>query len=179
MLPAFLPEIHSQRGKEGVCQGRNCFSIFPREIQGHKAWTDSLVLLDSRYQCLGSCRAPKGFPSASPFPTQTEAQRIYCPLTTQARGFSSEEGVLMPHSLVLIPRRYLHAPTPKIRPFQSDTQGCLGEEPLLLSHHITSTPIWSGALPGHVPWAAECAAKERMLKIPREGLSVKHVVVRG
>lgn len=45
-LPALLPEIQSQRGKEGVFWGQSCFTFFPREIQGHEAWTDPLVLLD-------------------------------------------------------------------------------------------------------------------------------------
>jgi len=43
--------------------------------------------------------ALKGFPSASPFPIQTKAQRIYCPLTAQARWLRGEEGLLMPHIL--------------------------------------------------------------------------------
>ena len=47
----------------------------------------------------------------------------------------------MPLILALTPRRYLHAPTPKIRPFQSGTQGCLVEDPFLLSHHISSHTV--------------------------------------
>ena len=45
-LSALLPEIQSQRGKEGICTGQSCFPFFPRVIQGHEAWMDLLVLLD-------------------------------------------------------------------------------------------------------------------------------------
>ena len=43
-------------------------------------------------------------------------------------------------------------------------------------YRITSTPR---GFPGHVSWPAEHGTRERMLKIPAKGLSMKHMVVTG
>lgn len=120
--------------------------------------------------------ALKAFPSASQFPTQTKAQRIYCPLTAQARGLRSEEVFLMPRILALTPRRYLHAPNPKNQTISVWHPGmpCGRPVPAIAS---CSLPHSAWVLPGHVPWPAERGARERVLKILAKGLSTKHVVV--